>query len=263
VSPLWRDRLIVNLAPEQLTVVRLGAGFRPRPIRQYAAQLDVDSTTPWRPALTAFNELIDDAQWKTTGIEIVLSSHFVRYAVIPGDPSLRNARERDALGGIIFRKAFGNLCQDWQITISGGQLGSAALGAATPSKLLDELSTGIGRRARIHSIKPDLMEAFNRINNPLARSQAVIALFEPGKATIAQVADGAWKSIASRIIPPDDPSAFTRVLQEESVLRPFTDGTSLWVRDLTGTAAIPDALAGRVRTIPTRWPGHAAGSLLA
>ena len=261
MSPLWRDRLIVGLGPERLTAVRLGKGLRPRPIRQCDLRLDADSTTPWRPGLTTLRDLVGDAQWQTAGVDVVLSSHFVRYAVIPGDPNAQTDDERASLGAIVFRKTFGNLCQDWHITLSDSRKGASALGAATPSGLLEDLRSGLGRQGRVHSIRPDLMEAFNRIAESVKRNPAILALIEPGRATIAQIADGAWASIMSRLTPADDANAFARVLDEEAALCPFPADAPLWIRDLTGGAVVPASLSGRVRTVPAPWPGHPAAFL--
>ncbi|MCX7180944.1 MAG: hypothetical protein NTX56_19980 [Proteobacteria bacterium] len=263
MSPLWRDRLIVGLAPERLTAVRLGKGLHPRPIRQCEVRLEADSTTPWRPGVTAFQDLVRDTQWQTAGIEFVLSSHFVRYAVIPGDPNAQTANERTALGAIVFRKTFGNLCQDWSITLSETPKGLSTLGAAIPSGLLEDLLASVGKHCRIHSIRPDLMEAFNRFGESLKDRPAIFALVEPGRATIAQVADGAWKSITSRLTPTDDANAFAHVLEEEAALCPFPENAALWIRDLTGTAVISAEMAGRIRPVPAPWPGHPAAAFLA
>ena len=263
MSPLWRDRLIVGLAPDRLTAVRLGRGLRPRPIRQCEVRLDADSTTPWRPCLAAFHDLVRDAKWQTASIDFVLSSHFVRYAVIPGDPHAQTADERAALGVIVFRKTFGSLCKNWRITLSESPKGLSTLAAAIPSGLLEDLRASVGKGSRIHSIRPDLMETFNRVGASLKDSLAIFALVESGRVTIAHVADGAWKSSTSRLVPLDDANAFAHVLEEEAALCPFPENAAIWIRDLTGTTAIPADMTGRVRPVPVLWPGHPAAAFLA
>ncbi|MCX7146505.1 MAG: hypothetical protein NT042_09950 [Sulfuritalea sp.] len=187
----------------------------------------------------------------------------MRYAVIPGDPDAQSADERAALGGIVFRKTFGNLCQDWRITLCETRKGLSSLGAAIPSGLLEDLRASVGKHFRIHSIRPDFMEAFNRVGPSLKDSPAIFALVEFGRVTIAHVADGAWKSIISRLTPANDANAFAHVLEEEAALCPFPEDAALWIRDLTGTAAIPADMAGRVRPVPAPWPGHPAAAFLA
>jgi len=263
VSPLWRDRLIVGLAPQRLTAIRIGRGLRPRPIRHYEVRLDADSTTPWRPGLAAFQELVRDAQWQTPGVDFVLSSDFVRYAVIPGDPNVQSEEERVALGALVFRKTFGTLCQDWRITLSEARKGASTLGAAIPSALIEDLRSGIGKQCRIRSIRPDLMEAFNRIGEGLKNGPAIFALVESGRVTIGKVADGAWTSIVSRLTPTDDADALAAVLEEGAALCPFPANAPLWIRDLTGAAVVPAGMSGRVRVVPARWPDHPAATFLA
>lgn len=256
MSPLWRDRLIVGLAPQRLTAIRLGKGLHPRPVRQCEVGLEADDpATPWRPGLAAYQKLVRDAQWQTPSVDFVLSSHFVRYAVIPGDPGAQTEEERATLGSIVFRKTFGTLCQDWRITQSGARRGVSTLGAAIPTGLIDELRAGADKHASIHSIRPNLMEAFNRIADTLQSNSATFVLVELGRVTIGRVADGAWISIVSRATPLDDAQACARLLAEEAELCPFAENAALWMCDLTGTAVVPADLSGRVRTVPVPWPG--------
>lgn len=262
MSPLWRDRLIVGLAPQRLTAVRLGKGLHPQPVRQCKVDLEAeDPTTPWRPGLVAFQKLVRDAQWQTTGIDFVLSSHFVRYAVIPGDPNAQTEGERAALGSIVFRKTFGTLCQGWAITQSGTRKGVAALGAAIPNGLIEELRACVDTHASIHSIRPNLMDAFNRIADTLKGNSATFVLVELGRVTIGRIADGVWASIVSRPTPIDDAQACARLLAEEAELCPFAENVTLWICDLTGTAVIPAELSGRAQTVPAPWPGRPAALL--
>jgi hypothetical protein len=225
--------------------------------------LDADPVTAWQPGLAALEELRGDPQWQTTGIEFVLSSHFVRYAVIPADPNGQTETEQAALSAIVFRQTYGKLCEDWPTTVSETRKSSSTLGAAIPPGLLQDLRAQTGRHSSICSIRPNLMEAFNRISDELQRGPAIFALVEPGRTTIARVADGAWQAIFSRLMPVDDSQAFPRVMEEEATLRPVPDGTELWIRDPAGIAVIPTEWTGRVRTVPGPWSAHPATAFAA
>lgn len=262
MSPLWRDRLIVGLSPQRLTAVRLGRGLYPRPIRQCEVSLEIDdSGTSWRPGLTAFQELIRDAQWQATSVDFVLSSHFVRYAVIPNDPNAQTQDERAALGVIVFRKAFGTLCHNWTITLGETQKGVSTLGAAIPEPLIEGLRASVGKYARTRSIRPDLMDAFNRVVKNVGSNPAIFLLVEPGRVTLGRIADDAWTSIVSRATPIDDTQACARFLAEEAELCPFAENAVLWIRDLTGSSVLPAELSQRVRTVPAPWPSYSATML--
>lgn len=262
MSLLWRDRLIVGLSPLRLTVLRLGGGLYRRQIRQCEVSLEADdSATSWRPSLTAFQELVRDVQWQTTSVDFILSSHFVRYAVIPGDPNTQTEDERAALGAIVFRKTFGTLCQDWAITLSETQRGVSTLGAAIPKPLIEGLRAGVDKSTNIRSIRPDLMDSFNRVVKNVSSNPAIFLLVEPGRVTLGRIADDAWTSIVSRATPIDDTQACARLLAEEAELCPFAENAVIWIRDLTGLAVWPMELSGRVRTVPAPWPGNSATML--
>jgi hypothetical protein len=254
---------VVGLAPDRLTAVRLGKGVRPHPVASHDVILDRDATTPWGPGLAALQDIVRDAQWQTSSVELVLSSHFVRYAIIPGDPTRQASDDRAALASIVFRKAFGNLCQDWRIIQSEAPKGRATLGAATPSRLLTDLRAAIGKRGTLCSIRPDVMEAFNRIAEQVGADPAIFVLVETGRVTIGRIADNEWRSMTSRLAPVVDPEAVAQLLSEEAALCPFPGNALLWLRDLTGSATLPPEMAARVRAIPPRWNGHSASSLLA
>ncbi|MCE9569964.1 MAG: hypothetical protein K8R10_08175 [Rhodocyclales bacterium] len=263
MSPLWRDRLVIGLAPDRLTAVRLGKGVRPHPVASHDVRLNADATTLWRPGLAALQDLLRDTRWQTSSVELVLSSHFVRYAIIPGDPTKQAADDRAALGSIVFRHTFGNLCQDWHIVQSDAPKDRATLGAAAPSRLLTDLRATIGKRSTLRSIRPDVMEAFNRIAEHVGSDPAIFVLVEGGRVTIARIADNEWKSVTSRLAPFEDLGAVARLLSEEAELCPFPGNALLWLRDLTGSATLPPEMTARVRAIPPRWNGHSASSLLA
>ncbi|MFH1870221.1 MAG: hypothetical protein ABIK82_03330 [Pseudomonadota bacterium] len=263
MSPLWRDRLIVGLTPARLKAVRLGKGLHPRPISQCDVRLNgAEPAAPWRSGLAAFRELVRDAQWQTAHVEFVLSSHFVRYAVIPGDPSAQSEEERSVLGAIIFRKTFGALSQDWHIALSDARKGLPTLGAAIPSDLIKDLRTSVGKHSGICSIRPDLTDAFNRIADDVKHGSAIFVLIDSGRVTIGRVADGGWTSVVSRPAPIDDALACARVLAEDMELCPFPENAAIWIRDLTGMSVFPAEMSGQVRTVPPPWPGHLAAALL-
>jgi hypothetical protein len=254
---------VVGLSPDRLTAVRLGKGLHPHPVASHDVRLDADATTLWGPGLAALQDLLGDAQWQTASVEFVLSSHFVRYAIIPGDSTKQAAEDRAALGSIVFRQAFGNLCQDWHIIQSDAPKGRATLGAAAPSKLLTDLRLAIGKRGALHSIRPDVMEAFNRIAEHVGSDPAIFVLVEAGRVTIARITENEWKSVTSRLAPVEDPGAVARLLAEDAALCPIPGNALFWLRDLTGSATLPPEMAARVRAIPPRWNGHSASSLLA
>ena len=244
-------------------MVRLGRGWNPRPVRHQEIKLTPDVANPWKPSVDAFRELVRDPSWNTADINVVLSSHLVRYAVIPGDPNAQTAEEQAELGAIVFRKTFGNLCKDWRITQSSASKNTSTLGVAAPAGLLDALHVSVGRQQTIRSLRPNLMDAFNRIAEPIGRDPAIIVLVETGRITVGQVDDDAWKSIFSRVTSPDDTLGLVKVLAEEAIRCPFSPQAALWIRDLTGTAVVPAELASRVRPIPVAWLESPAAALLA
>lgn len=233
MSLLSREHLIVSLSPQRINAIRLGGRWRRQLLDQHAVDLPAGNP-PWANGLEALELLLDKLAWNTRQLTVILSSHHVRYAVLPKGEHL-GLREQDDLARLIFRNLFGELAHDWALRVSPAGR-RATLASAVPEALLSSLHAACKGRALLQSIQPGLMTVFNRVRAEIDGQSGVFALVEKGRVTLAGIAQGEWQAIASRA---GEGSALPRFLAEAHDLSGLEAGGRLWLCDLTGQAVEP------------------------
>jgi hypothetical protein len=159
VSLSWRKRREVRLAPEGLEAFEK----------------------------TAFQERLD--------VTVVLSNHFARYTVVPPQEGA-SAEEEVALARFQFARIHGERAKAWEVRISRAG-GGPRLACAIDASLLERLKARFpkGGRARLASVQPALMAAYNALRKRIPRDGAWLLLTEPGRSCLARVAAQGWGSV--------------------------------------------------------------------
>jgi hypothetical protein len=121
---------------------------------------------------------------------VVLSNHFVRYAIVPWTAGLDTAAEEEAYVRHHFAKVYGERAKTWALRWSDN--GGTRLASAIDQALLEALKQALPRLA---SVQPYLMAAINRCRASIPRSGAWLALVEADRACIALHAGGRWQSV--------------------------------------------------------------------
>lgn len=244
MSPLSRERLVVGLAPERLDAVRLGFWRRRRLAERSVPLSPVTAGTPWLAGIEALELLLDEPAWQARTLTVALSSHYVRYAVLPRGKQLATGEQND-LARVIFRKLFGELASAWEFRISPGD-GDLALASAVPSALLAALRTACEGRITLGSVQPGLMSVFNRVRPAIGRHAGTLALVEPGRITLATLGNSGWQAVSSRAW---EPAALPDLLAEAETLADGAAGGRLWLCDLSGRAVAPEPPAWQVERL--------------
>lgn len=235
MSLSWHERIVVGLAPERLSALSVGGLGRRRLLDRHAVTLHDQDAGEWEAGVNALEALLEEPAWHGRRIVIVLSAHYVRHVILPGQGGLTDAA-RLTLAGLMFRNTFGDLARDWEIRVAPTGAGQPALACGVPRSLLAALRTACDRRGRLQSIQPSLMPVFNRIRRDIGRSVGCIALVEPGRVSLAFVERGEWTHIDSRA---GGGHSLPELLLEESVLHERQPGGILWLCDLTEAASLP------------------------
>lgn len=254
MSPLSRERLVVGLAPERLDAVRLGFWRRRRLAERSVPLAPSTAGAPWMAGLEALELLLDEPDWQARTLTVALSSHYVRYALLPRGKQLV-AGEQDDLARVIFRKLFGELASAWEFRVSPGD-GDLALASAVPTALLAALRTACEGRVTLGSVQPGLMSVFNRIRPAIGSQAGTLALVESSRITLATFGDGGWQAVSTRAWEPD---ALPGLLAESEALAAGPAGGRLWLCDLSGQAVAPEPPAWRVERLLSGPALHAWG----
>lgn len=171
-------------------------------------------------------------------VTVVLSSHFVRYALLPWSGALGSDEEWLALARHSFAATHGGAAEHWNCRVSPADHGEPRLASAIDASLLDALSG-----PPVVSVQPYLMSAFNARRRALAGRAGWFVLHEPGRLTLALMRQGQWRSVRTRRVSSDWQQVLPNLLDRETALARETPCEDVF---FYGEAAAPPRL-GRYR----------------
>lgn len=166
MSLLWPEKRLLRLEPE-------------------ASELE--GAEPWRGALERLKSEISRSHQRID-VSVILSNHFVRYAVVPQADGAASAEEELALARFHFAKIHGERAKGWEVRLSG------ELACAIDIALLAGLKEIFLKQkgARLVSVQPHLMAAYNRARRRIPRGGAWLLLAEPERVCLARLAARGW-----------------------------------------------------------------------
>ncbi|HEX8963561.1 MAG TPA: hypothetical protein VF801_11215 [Rhodocyclaceae bacterium] len=259
MSLLSRDRVLVGFAPERLTALAVG-GWRARLVDRHARLLAGQDAGRWDQGIAALEALLNEPAWHGRDVHVVLSAHYVRHVVVPAAPGMSDA-ERLNLAEVVFREVFGELARDWDLRVSPGRDGVPTIGCGAPRGLIAALRDAVKGRGRLAAIQPSLMPVFNRARRDMEKAVGCLALVEPGRITLASLANGQWQYVDSRA---GGGGLLPQLLLEEGELHARQPGGILWLCDLSGDARVPGGgFWSHKRVDPPALPGFDGLSNLA
>jgi hypothetical protein len=192
---LFRDRLLIGLAPAELTVLRLRGLFREKPVENARVACDpAFGNEPWQGAVAALKALPIEGRARVT---VVLANHFVRYALVPWSDALGTEQERQAYLRHHFAKIHGERAKGWSLRASAGPRNEPRLASAVDTSLISEIKEALQKRPGVGlaSIQPQLMAKFNAARGAVPAAGAWLVLAEPDRACVALHAGGRWRSV--------------------------------------------------------------------
>jgi hypothetical protein len=196
VSPLWRDEIGIYVAPHKLALTRLARGVRPKTVGAANWVNDRVDDTHWSAALSALDSTLAKPEWQGAVARIVLSDHWVRYAMVPYAAALSGATERKTQARHVLTEIYGEIVANWTITLACARPGMAQVACAVPTALMDELHTVlIGNRIPLKSLQPQLVCAYNHWRKQLPDVGAWFVSIEQGSLAAAHLGRGGWDRV--------------------------------------------------------------------
>jgi hypothetical protein len=181
VSRLFPERLTVGVSPTEISLGEKAIACDPA----FGAE-------PWHGALHVLRTL----EWpRRTSVTLVLSNHFVRYALVPWNAALADPAEEEAYVRHHFARIHGERAKSWRLRWSPEPGDAPRLASAIDAGLLDCLKDCFKGRARLVSVQPHLMAAANRARHAVPASGAWLVLVEASRACVALHAGGRWRSV--------------------------------------------------------------------
>ncbi len=213
MSLSWSESVRIGLSPRRVELARLRPGLRRRAVVEERARdcaLE-DGQPAWSGALAALDALLAEQSLAGAAASVVLSNHFVRYAVLPWNPELVTAAEFAVAAAQRIQLTFGDAAHGWEVRASAGEWGEAGIVCAIDAALL----AALGERLRLVAVEPLLMNVFNALRRDIEPDGA-LAVVEPGRVCVGVFSQGQWRSVMSRR--GDDPARL--IVQELALAAP-------------------------------------------
>lgn len=241
---LFPDRVLIGLAPSAVSIVRVSGPWRGRVASAQVVDCDpAFGAEAWQGALAMLAQAAAGLARDAVNATIVLSNHFVRYALVPWSDALDSAEEELAFARHTFVRIHGDRAKAWDVQIAGEARGAARLASAIDQGLVDALracfpSSG---KAYLVSVQPHLMSAFNLWRRRLG-PDAWILIIEPQRACLAMRSKGQWNAVCNKRGEFQDAATWVDLLERERY-RVGTDAPSevAVFAPRNDKAAFPDA----------------------
>ena len=218
MSRLWRERVRIALSPHEVALVRFSRGLRPRVVdRKSMPCPEVKGQGNWAGAVDVLRDLLVHPNVGRGDATLVLSSHFVRYIVLPWSGELITGAEELEFARTRFIQVYGQSARDWTIVMSPAPAGASRLCAAVDQALIGAATGAMAASAlRLLSVQPALMVQFNEWRRRIG-ADGWLATAEQGRLLMAWISGGQWRSV--RVRPLNGASvSLAQVLEQEKLL---------------------------------------------
>jgi hypothetical protein len=192
VSLLSPERLSAFVAPDAVLAVRW-RGLRPRVVDKRVLPVAAGDANPAHAAAATLAAAL--AELRPGRVRLILSNHFVHYALVPWRSDLKDADEETALARLGFVETYGEDAQKWNIRLSDEAPGRAKVAAALAPELLDALQRVCAEaKVRLTSVQPYLTAAVSAFRKHFGRDRSAwLALHEEGRLCLALIEHGRWR----------------------------------------------------------------------
>lgn len=257
--PSLRDELRIVLCPDKVIILGLGKGLR-RQVKHRAILpcATAPGAPAWQPAVSALEQWLAGNAVGRAKVAVTLSSHFVRYALLPWSQETTSRSEDETLVRILFEEVYGAVAQNWQFVVADGGYGEPRLAAATDVPLLDAIRQALAKAGLgLASCRPYLMPAFNALLKQSREPSMLFAVAEAGHAVLLSVRDGKLGSVRHVALNGDGGVQLPNLLHRELLLGGMEPGeTAVYLHAPGGTFDLQQAEGIAIRAI--RLDGNAA-----
>lgn len=244
-----RDECRIVLRPDCVVLARLRRELAHRGLRRHVQETRVvpcnppaDEKTKWGGALKALEAALPDFAGRKSHATVIISNHFMRYALVPWSDDLSDEAEEIAFAQHSFNEMYGGNAKEWELRISPGMAGAPQLASAVDARLAGALREMFGRREiGLKSIQPHLMMAYNACHDALRGRSAWLALVEQGHLCLAWLQNGQWSWIRTMRIGPHWHRELPFLLNRETLvahIEACTNEVFLWAPDCQLAQAI-------------------------
>jgi hypothetical protein len=225
---LFRNQLKIGLGPDRLLLAGHGRGFQKAAGKNGMMSVEASrGLADWRAAVEALPAAISMSELHRPEVTVVLSNHFVRYALLPANTALRKDEEWLAFAHHRLAAVHGPAMGEWTLRVSASGPDGSRVVSAAESALIEEVRAKTAEcGAKLVSLQPNLMASFNAVRKDVGRESCWLAIRETGRLTLALLERGTWRAIRTRRVDDGWRMPLQEILERESALlalpQPYT-----------------------------------------
>lgn len=243
MSPSWRERVRIVLAPGSVGLTRFRRGLRPAAAQ--TTSIPVVSAGSWEDTVAALDEALTEPRWRKAEAEVLLSSHFVRVHLLPWSESLATDGERLAYARAELDAVHGERVRDWTLVLDDAPVGQATPVVAIDTALLEAVRTKCREASlKLRSLRPHFAAAQADQRARLRARSCGFAFVEPGRLTLALFESGACRWLANPRVGVALSEALAAELRQAEALGAVTGNGRLHVTFAGAREALPGRVGG-------------------
>ncbi|PCC98518.1 hypothetical protein [Halopseudomonas pelagia] len=208
------EQRVIILGRTQVGLFRLGANG-PQEIQRVVTPADATPTS----VLIALAELLRQNAAARCRLQVLISSHLVRFMLVPWREEIASPRELLSFAQFCFEQVYVEEPHNWSFSVSPEAKGRSRIAAATSAELisgLQELSKETG--CRLLGVQPYLATVFNRFCRNLADQSFLFIAVEQGRVGVLRARDGQWQSVHTLACADTDNALAELIAREQQLL---------------------------------------------
>lgn len=188
--PLRRKELRVVLCPDKVIILVWKNGLRRSVISQAILPATPANASDWRPAMVILEQWLTENDLGKADVKILLSSCFIRFAMMPFSGDVSDYAERLIVAGLLLESIYGETAKQWKLTLDNEVYGEPCMVAAMDSALWDTLNQMVApRQLRVVFIQPYVASVINAYAKKIQDGDGLLAVVESGQAALVDIRD--------------------------------------------------------------------------
>lgn len=244
-----RDELRVVLSRNQVQLVCIGreltlrgVAYRVLDKQSYPCEAEADST--WGSTIKTLEAALSALPRKPAFAQVILSNHFMHYAMVELSQTLSNELEEVAYAKHRFTQLYGAIAESWDLRLNQDFSGAPQLASAVDEQMLRSLRELFVRaNVELKSAQPYLMAAYNNCHAQLQKQDAWFVMVEQGSLCLGLIQQGRWSSVRAFKIGSDWKVKLPEILDREAYLTELDTSSNeifLWAPEHWG-ADLPNS----------------------
>jgi hypothetical protein len=262
VSLSWRDRIAVYLGPDAVQVARYPAGLRRAPAECHRIAFEAPGER-WQNLLEALRAALALLSKRRGDARVVVSNHYVRFALVPDAGKLRNHNERLVAARHTLQAVYGDAAARWRVALDDARGKGAAIAAGIDADLVDGIVAALTAvHLPVQTVRPLFAAAATAARRTLGTGPAWFGVAEPGRLALAYVERGAWQSLRTHRLRTALNDELPVLLEQNRLTGSTpngagTEGGRVVLATSDGTAVEPGAGPWSIQSVALELPGRA------